>query len=293
MKRIYPFFYLFNFEKGLLSLNQTILLFLFLFFSPSIEASDNSYFVWNPFCTYRAGPGRSYNLGYESIAALLSIYNYPSQHCIFLDGELHRVDDGDLASSLGICLRSFVKKNGEMIGINLFHDFRHTHQADFNQIGLGCELLSPCWDLRINGYIPIGDKDGLINKTNYFYFDDLIVTKERVRVAMWGMDVEVGTSLINNCCFQMYGALGPYFYNSCCCNTLLGGMGRIALKFTNYFFFQCLVSYDPIFKTKIQGEITLSLFSPRIIENFKCLFRPIWRNRIIVLEDLYFWETNF
>lgn len=250
-------------------------------------------FVWIPSLTYRGGDGRSYDFGYESFGTFLSLYKYPNRHYPFLDIELHRVDEGKFAANIGLGWRMLSRTTAEMLGLNIFYDYRYLRQGGFHQIGLGAEFLGPSWDIRVNGYIPVGQNRALLETTVFSFFDNLFITRDRLNAGMWGLDVEIGTCLFSNCCFDLYGAIGPYYYNSLCCNTLIGGMGRIAVKFTKFLSFQLIVTHDPIFHTKVQGEIYFSLLFPCAIECLKCIFPPIWRNRIILLEEICWWDSNF
>ena len=72
------------------------------------------------------------------------------------DVRVHRIDDGRVASNVGIGLRR--QFCDAIMGVNAYYDFRDTRLADYHQLGVGGELFTPYLDLRVNGYYPIGPR---------------------------------------------------------------------------------------------------------------------------------------
>jgi len=68
------------------------------------------------------------------------------------------VDEEELNIGLGI--RQQVTDSGTIVGANAFYDSRWTrNDSQFNQLGLGAEVLSTWVDARINGYFPEDTKE--------------------------------------------------------------------------------------------------------------------------------------
>ncbi len=61
------------------------------------------------------------------------------------------------AGSAGIVTRYIPQSFCALIGVNAYYDFRGGSKGNFNQLGVGFELLGERWDFRANGYIPVGE----------------------------------------------------------------------------------------------------------------------------------------
>lgn len=247
--------------------------------------------------TYRGGNGRSYTQGYESGELFLAYHKPESRSYPFLDLKVHRVGEGKLASNMGVGWRLFSVAQEEMFGVNTYYDYRKIQNGAVHQLGLGMELLGKYWDIRANGYIPLAKRRAFIKKIRYTYSNpSYSATSDEFERGMWGLDIEVGQYLLRTKCFEIYNAVGPYFYSSTYRqNSILGGMGRIFARYKRYLILQFFITHDREFNTLFQGEISLTLpFSFRSRKFRDCLYKPVERNDIILTEFFYSdWETSF
>lgn len=100
--------------------------------------------------------------------------------------------------NLGVGYRKYTEKffNGSIIGINAYYDTRNSDLANhFQQIGLGAELLTRHFDLRINGYFPIGDNDYFLGKVYNVFKDNHVAATYFYESAAGGFDSEIGFNL--------------------------------------------------------------------------------------------------
>lgn len=245
---------------------------------------------------FRGGDGRSYREGYGSEESFFLLYNPEWRAYPFIDLKIYGMDrDIDLANNIGLGWRVFSKDFKEMIGVNIYYDIRRFNNKALEQIGVGAELLGRSWDIRINGYIPIDKKRILINKKIFNYSDEFFALRKKFKMACWGCDIEVGRTLLDLNCFEVYGGMGPYFYStsSACCNTFAGGMGRIQANIPPYLSLSLYVTYDQVFHTKVQGEIRLTFSIPQCMQCCAPFFRSVIRNGIILAKDVCCWSSNF
>ncbi|MCB1180715.1 MAG: inverse autotransporter beta domain-containing protein [Chlamydiia bacterium] len=258
--------------------------------------SDSPIFMAIPTIAYRGGPGRSYNNGYESLDLFMATLFPCSRSYPFLDLDFHRVGNANFAGNFGIGWRKFSSNYNKMFGANIYYDMRRQRDETLQQIGFGVELWGDCWDVRVNGYIPIGKNRLFVDSDTFEFNDPYETTRNDFIGGLWGADAEIGTWLCRTCCYDFYVAAGPYFYQSqgCCpCNSFLGGMGRAALILCDYLTVGLSVTYDHIYRTRVQGDVALSIPLPCATSCWRYIFDPVYRNRIIVTEKLSCWVSNF
>lgn len=225
--------------------------------------------------------GIGYDKGYTTLGLFLAPFQ-PFQECVvpFFDFRGHVFNDGKFALNAGLGLRYL---SCRLWGINAYYDFRHSSCKNYNQIGIGLESLGQRWDFRLNGYLPMGDHD--------------CEKKYKKEFAMGGIDGEIGVYLTEWCNGYIYLAGGPYWLHHKHKDGF-GGKFRLVTSFLNYINIEGDVSHDPIFKTKVQGQIGFSIpFGPRYEVIKRCGFscsktmlqrrmslREVERKEILVLK---------
>lgn len=71
--------------------------------------------------------------------------------------------------NLGIGIRQIVSDSGTIVGANAFYDSRWTeNDSQFNQLGLGAEVLTTWVDARVNGYLPEDTREHVDTIENTF-----------------------------------------------------------------------------------------------------------------------------
>ena len=192
-------------------------------------------------------------------------------------------------------------------GANLYYDYRHgCRNKGFNRIGIGLESLGPCFDFRINGYIPVEDKQRCFFCFYDQYIGNYFWKQEENQFSFRGIDAEIGWRMWNRCDFSLYGAAGPYYYQSKAVKGFAGGFARLSLTWQDYLSFIVRVSYDREFRTKVQGEVLVNLplydvFSKTQECSCECscsnfcswLVQPVQRNNVIFTKRCRHNEWNW
>ncbi|MCX6991193.1 MAG: inverse autotransporter beta domain-containing protein [Chlamydiae bacterium] len=207
--------------------------------------------------------GIGYNKGYTTIEAFLSSDPSLWRLMPFLDLRGHVFNDGKFASNAGIGARSIW--GCRAYGINAYYDYRNTHHRNFNQVSLGLETLGTLWDVRINGYLPVGGKiSSPYNPTFGRFSGNSILVNRKYQYAMKGIDGEAGFHFGKTSLFDFYGAAGPYYFKGEMGKGAIGGKARIASYFKEYITLELSDSWDNVFKNNVQGQLTLTLpFGPK------------------------------
>ena len=249
--------------------------------------------------------GDNENGAVELFSALPSLIN----ECWlpFVDLKWHHLGSSNSwAANAGVGLRCLDPWD-RTIGINVFYDHRYSRETEFNQIGFGLESLGEIIDVRINGYFPFKKTTETAVLFND-YIGDYFVEASQEWLSMTGFDLELGCTVFNNGLFGIYAAAGPYYYY----NTqdelyfprknFWGGMARIAVQCTDYLSLEVKASYDTMFKTKVQGELQLTLPFEKCFELCKwtsdacanIFLKPVERREVIVLHHSdILWLGNY
>lgn len=116
---------------------------------------------------------------------------------LFLDarasfGSEQEIEQG----SLGLGYR-FRHANGWVYGVNGYFDYLNSrYDNGFTQIGLGVEALSQDWELRANGYLPVGDVEAALASANAALIEaGRLIFRAGEETALQGVDGEIGYRL--------------------------------------------------------------------------------------------------
>ena len=286
---------------------KTIILVTLLALITTIYGDCSLYVRPNPYWSdahlelgYSAGKFISIDKDYAEIG----LFNPIDLSCCwvpFIDARGYHFNDGKWAASAGGGIRTSLS-NCSVLGINTFYDYRRAHiERDFHQIGVGLEWLNNCWDFRINGYLPISKK----TQTKTCVFNELgdgfFAKRQKREFAYSGFTSEIGVPLINNCDFNFYAALGPYYFFRSHQNHFWGGYGRLELNWKSILSLQVRASYDRKHHTRVQGII--QFYIP--FDFFCCsscddccncrdlLLQPVRRNGIILTDNCCNWKWNW
>ncbi len=78
---------------------------------------------------------------------------------LFLNSRYHYEDNGQMISSSGLGFRKLLAGHDVILGANAYYDGIHSaHGSDFDQLGLGAEILTKWVDARFNYYLPEDDQ---------------------------------------------------------------------------------------------------------------------------------------
>lgn len=223
----------------------------------------------------------------------------------FLDIKAHSINNGKWGTNLGIGVRYVDPVCFRDWGANIFYDFRSSQFKGFHQLGIGLESLGASWDFRINGYFPLGDTEHH-GRTTVFdqYNGDYVVTCQPHIFALTGFDGEVGSSIWECDCVNVYLAGGPYYFAKNKFENSWGGKGRLNFQCGNFFSCELKVSHDSIYNTAVQAifkiELPFDIFNCKIRPsscctsswNSRCL-ESVQRNDLIVLDGMRCWTKNY
>lgn len=208
------------------------------------------------------GRGIGYNKPYTSVGLFYMPRRYSCCVLPFLDMRLHKFNHGKFAYNLGGGLRFLVPSLNRVMGINSYYDYRDG-KRDWHRLGIGFELLGPCFDIRINGYFPVGSHTHESHPKRFCFPGGFFASCTRKTEALRGVDGEICTSLQKLCpcwcrCWDIYMAVGAYAYPIHCGHNANGGKFRLGISFCDSLLFEFRLTDDRYFGTRVQGFFALS-----------------------------------
>ena len=236
---------------------------------------------------HRESGGVGYSKGYTSLDYLLTAQGGKAEFLLDLRG--HVFNDARLAGNTGVGFRYALYDDSYRIGTNFFYDFRSTNHFFANQVGAGLEFLSHAWDVRLNGYLPVGRKRDFEEKRFHHFAGNHAFVYRKLHAALPCIDGEVGTTF--GC--HWYAAAGTYYLFSdhdhhISTNNTWGGKARVDVTLGRYVGLGVSVTYDSIFHARVQGILTLNIpLGPRLKTQKKGRSLqqvPIVRNEIIPVQ---------
>jgi len=258
---------------------------------------------------HRFGRGVGYKHGYSSLDFFFAPAEQGCWGLPFFDVRGHVFDNGKWAANAGLGWRYLGPDSCWVLGANVYYDYRKSHQNNFNQVSFGLEALSSNWELRANGYIPVGLKHHSYRSHfsdfsfSGFSGNNILLSqteKRKFEQTMAGLDAEVGYHFWSSDCFDLYAGIGPYyFHGEHKHRNAVGGKVRITAEITEYLTLEVSDTWDEVFHNRPQGLIALNLpFGPcaKVTRaNPDCcecpellldrLYQPVEKQEIIVLSD--------
>lgn len=177
-----------NFKSNALVCSVSVITVLTLFSWPA-RAQDK----WEPYIDLEGKIGNERDLGEIDFFMPLSQDN---DTLFFSDIRMRKDNNSGGEGNFGLGVRQMLD-SGWNIGAYSYFDRRKTSNDNyFNQVTLGAELLGEDWDVRINTYQPIGNKNKAVNALNTATFSGSSFTvTQGEEVAMKGFDAEIGYRL--------------------------------------------------------------------------------------------------
>ncbi len=219
------------------------------------------------------GAGIGYNQGYTSLNAYLSPLRCNKEWNPYFDLRGHFFNNGRWAANAGLGIRYL---NSIAWGGNVYYDYRNTRHLNYHQIGVGLEAIGSFWSVNINGYLPFGKKrspffdlninDIPLAEFDHFEGNHIILQlsgsdelKAKQEFAFKGLNATATFRVIQKQRFAIDLAAGPYYYKSYYNKHAFGGQGSVALRAGRFISLNLIGSYDNLFRSKIQGAISLSI----------------------------------
>ena len=205
---------------------------------------------------YMTPRGIGYKNGYTTVEVFFTGV-YDAQWMPFLDLRGHIFDNGKFAANAGLGFRYLTCSR--TYGMNAYYDYRNTSHRHYNQVALGLETLGKVWDARVNGYLPIGDKQSPFYHPEFKGFQgNYLYTTAKREFAMKGANAEVGLHVESYKPIPLYFALGPYYLTGSGASTWGGQLRARADFFDEILRIEANTSYDHFFHWIGQGQISLS-----------------------------------
>jgi len=199
--------------------------------------------------------GSGYEDPFFSLEGFIPLQQSPGSTLTFLEGKLLISTDSTMGGNILLGKRFYSPSQDQILGGYIAYDFRDTGNSFFNQISAGFERLSKNWDLRINGYLPVGNRrqqvaESFSNPT--FQENSLLLDRNRqFESAVAGVDLEVGTQLLPLGDGDLRGYAGVYYYNAQGGNDGFGIRGRLEARPSDNLRVGLLVQNDPLFDTRV------------------------------------------
>lgn len=247
--------------------------------------------------TLQRNQGRS--IGNNSSFTSLGSFSFPFYFQTFkpfLDLKCHCFGNGqEYAANAGLGLRASLPCFDQIFGVNAYYDFRHFRHIDFNQVGLGLEMLGCTWNFRLNGYLPVGKKRGVTGSCFFNkYIGGFFVLREEFTSSLKGANFEIEAFIKKLCWGDIYLTIGGYYYQrNKCQKNIHGTEYRISFKNCKFGIFSLVTTHDNAFKTRVEVQWTLMFpLNCKCIED-PILFQPVRRHDLIVSDKYNLWTRNF
>lgn len=214
--------------------------------------------------------------GFTNLGGFIPLWQTPGQNVVFLEGGVRLDNGGHLGGNAVLGYRQHLGEQDRTLGGYVAFDNRNTGQASFNQLGFGVETLSETWDLRLNGYVPVGHSRQLIDSQgstpemvgstprfegNSLFFDPVLQNQvaNTYQTALGGFDIEAGGRLLqfaNGGDLRAY--ISPYYLNGPGIDSTFGIRGRLAAQPRPGLNLGVGAQYDEVFGSHLFGSVQLS-----------------------------------
>ncbi len=265
---------------------------------------------WNPYPTPKRltlshieGGGVGYPVGYSQLKLLFASEYKLDRVLPMIDLRGDYFDNTQYGASLGAGVRYLPEEFCALLGANVYYDFRHSFKGNYQQLGLGFELIGEHLEFRANGYIPLGPKERRTICVYDDYIGDYYAINTQYEFVAYNFNAEIGA--FTTCQdFLFYVAGGPYFFSGHFNDsTSWGGRLRARVQFLDYVALEGSYSHDSIFHSIFQGEIILSLpfyqFANWKDKKAPCkitdrqIYQPVERFDVVPLHRRNCWISNF
>ncbi len=223
------------------------------------------------------------------------IWFFDGQFIILEETNNPRQQTLNFAGNIGVGRRWLSMDDGQVLGLSAWYDFDHGQPAFIHQASIGAELLGEVWDLRANGYFPIGTSRKTLGFSSFgsafFAGQSVFVPRTRTDLAaLTGVDMEVGRRLpgwLGENGVSAYS--GFYYYAADRHFNTFGASERLEANLSDTITIDARVTSDPLFKTNLAFGLTYSLPTAGKCKKCACpsddyyrLIEPVQRNRTIV-----------
>ncbi|MEQ9358741.1 right-handed parallel beta-helix repeat-containing protein [Coleofasciculus chthonoplastes] len=207
--------------------------------------------------------------GFTRFEGFVPLLQTPGRTLTFIQGQLLLDNTANWGGNILLGHRFYTPEANRIFGGYLAYDNRHTGNTTFHQLGIGLETLGSIWDVRVNGYLPIGDTRQVVEErivdtglqlTDIFFQDHFLVQQARrerqevrhLEAAMTGVDLEAGARLAQwGTTGELRGYAGLYYYDAAGTEGSLGWRLRLDIRPTNYLNLGVAFQEDELFGTNV------------------------------------------
>lgn len=208
---------------------------------------------------HKEARGVGYTDGYSSLNAFLCLPLHPSVHP-FVELRAHLFNNDRAAGNVGAGLRLHSPSVPCIFGVNAFYDYRDAQHASYHRVGIGAELIGPSWDIRANGYLPIQRQRTLYNIDFFGFQGNFLLLGDHYEVPLEkGYDVSFGKMAYRKGVVNVHMSAGGYYLAGAFDKRTTGAMAKLRSCISPYLSLEVDGFYDHLFKTTIQGKLTLSV----------------------------------
>lgn len=211
----------------------------------------------------RGGSLYGYEEGYTNFGGFVP-YFFEENAMLFADGRGMASYEGRGGANLGLGWRYYMPSFDRFIGLSTWYDFDAGHIRSYNQIGLSFESVGRYMDLRLNGYLPVGNDQNILSTTlagpGRFAGNSLYLSRfNEVETAFTGFDAEVGGPMPILGRYGMTGHVGFYFFTASGGGDFTGVSGRLGWQVNEDLNIGVQSTDDHVFGTNAQIQVALTL----------------------------------
>ena len=253
--------------------------------------------------------------GFGRFEGFIPLWQELGESVVFLETRLLLDNDADLGGNFLLGGRVYQPDRNQILGGYGSFDSRSTGETTFYQVGFGFERLSN-WDLRVNGYVPVGDTSQTTEDTGFvdsgassssgFAGRQLVLTNAiestrflRKDVALAGFDLEAGGTFARWSKGDIRAYAGTYMYQGEDVPTTFGWRVRLDARPQPNLVLGLSVQGDDLFGTNVVATVGVTFpgVRPRreLDEKETILARlgePVIRNNAITIDKRSETETR-
>jgi hypothetical protein len=216
------------------------------------------------FVDSRAGALYGYEEAYTTVGGFAP-YFFEENAMLFVDGRGLATYNGRGGANVGLGWRYYMPEYDRFLGLSTWYDFDAGHVRSYNQIGLSFESVGRYMDLRLNGYIPVGNDQNVLATAltgpGSFSGNSLYLQRiNETETAYTGFDAEVGGPMPLLGRYGMTGHVGFYFFtNSSTGSDFTGVSGRLGWQVNEDWYIGVQSTDDHVFGTNAQLQVAVTL----------------------------------
>ncbi|MGK7925831.1 MAG: inverse autotransporter beta domain-containing protein [Spirulina sp.] len=239
-----------------------------------IAVSDRPMVLPRIGATFKSGPEVGYGSSFGSLYAFVPFAQTSDRSTFFTEGRLNFfTHDGEYGGNVRFGYRTLLPDSNLVLGGYLGYDARRTEfEETFHQLGLGFDLQGEDWEVRANGYFPIGSRrrevandsfdSGTIISNLRFSGYNLLFSRFRqttisrlVESSVTGFDIEGGYRLLSWETGSLYAHGGLYYLDVPGNSDFVGVRGRLQAQIDDIFQAGVALQSDGNFGTNVSFNV--------------------------------------